>query len=119
MIITRSIRRFLFAAQGLRRALAEDFSFQTQWYGGIGVTALLTLWAWPLTATEGLALAGALALVWITELQNSSIEIALDHLHPETHERIGYAKDLAAAAVLGAGVFYGIVCVAIIATRIL
>lgn len=41
----------------------------------------------------------------ITELQNSSFELALDRLHPELHDTIGKSKDMAAGAVLTAGFF--------------
>jgi diacylglycerol kinase len=48
-------------------------------------------------------------LILITELQNSALEYALDHLHPDTHENIGRSKDMAAAAVLLAGLLLLIV----------
>jgi diacylglycerol kinase len=61
---------------------------------------------WPLTPTEALFLGLGFALLLITELQNSSIEDTLDHLHPDHHDAVGYSKDLAAAAVLVAALFF-------------
>jgi hypothetical protein len=50
------------------------------------------------------------------KLQNSAIEVALDQIHPERHEAIGRSKDLAAAAVVWAGVF-GLICFVLVVTH--
>jgi diacylglycerol kinase (ATP) len=63
----------------------------------------------PLTTAEVLFLILAYILILITELQNSALEYALDHLHPDTHDSIGRSKDMAAGAVLLAGIFLLIV----------
>lgn len=105
--------------RGLWSALKNDFSFKTQVVGGL-LSACLVIWfAWPLSLTEYHFLALGLALLCITELQNSSIEAAMDHLHPDTHQAVGLTKDLAAAAVLVAGRFYGITLVFIVGSRLL
>lgn len=70
-------------------------------------------WWQPLSKTELLFLLLGWCLILITELQNSALEHALDHLHPERHDTIGRSKDLAAAAVLLAGVFLLLVLVVI------
>jgi diacylglycerol kinase len=54
--------------------------------------------------------------VLITELQNTSFEEALDHLHPELHDKIGRSKDMAAGAVLTAGIFLALVMLVILCT---
>jgi diacylglycerol kinase len=72
---------------------------------------------WPLTQTEILFLALSYALILITELQNTSFEKALDKLHPELHDDIGASKDIAAAAVLTAGLFALCVVLVISAER--
>jgi undecaprenol kinase len=46
------------------------------------------------------ALVLAIALVFVAEIINSSIEALADHLHPSQHPSIKAAKDMAAAAVL-------------------
>jgi diacylglycerol kinase len=113
----RLLRRFPPSLKGLRRAAQTDFSFQTQlWGGGISFGIVYFLAA-PLSSTELLFLLLGLALIFITELQNSSVEVALDHLHPDKHDRVGYSKDLAAAAVFTAGVFYAAVLTIILLSR--
>jgi len=84
-------------------ALRHDFSFRWQvvliGLALIGVGYL----AQPLSQFDVFALMLAYGLVLITELQNSALEEALDHLHPELHDRIGRTKDMAAGSVLLAG----------------
>jgi len=106
-MITRVLRRLPHALRGLTQALLIDFSFKTQCYGGLLTTTLVILITWPLSSVEGLFLGLGFALLLITELQNSSMEATLDHLHPDHHEMVGYSKDLAAAAVLVAAILYG------------
>ena len=118
-MIRRTLRRFPHALRGLRTALRTDFSFRTQWYGGLVMSGVVLGVAWPLSSTEGLFLSLGFALLLITELQNSSVEAALDHLHPEHHERVGYSKDLASAAVLVAGLFFAGVVATILGSRLL
>ncbi len=102
-------RRFGFALSGIRYAIRTDKSFRLQWYGlGIVVSTILAI-LMPLTRDELLFIVGTYILILITELQNSALEYALDHLHPDTHENIGRSKDMAAAAVLLAGLLLLIV----------
>lgn len=101
----RYVRRFRFALGGIWYALRRDFSFRWQviLLGlAVGLTAYF---AWPLSTTQALLLVLAYILVLLTELQNSALEEALDHLHPTQHDRIGRTKDMAAGSVLLAGVF--------------
>jgi diacylglycerol kinase len=105
----KQARRFGFALSGLRYAIRTDKSFRLQWYGlGIVVSTILAI-LMPLTRDELLFIVGTYILILITELQNSALEYALDHLHPDTHENIGRSKDMAAAAVLLAGLLLLIV----------
>ena len=111
--IIRYARRFRFALAGIFYALRHDFSFRWQvvliGLALIGVGYL----AQPLSQFELFALILAYGLVLITELQNSALEEALDHLHPELHDRIGRTKDMAAGSVLLAG-FIAIAIVALV-----
>jgi diacylglycerol kinase len=103
--LKKQLRRFGFAQAGIRYAVRTDKSFRLQWYGiGSIVVAALYLLA-PLSVHEFLLIMLAYFLILITELQNSALEYALDHLHPETHDNIGRSKDMAAGAVLLAGLF--------------
>lgn len=115
----RILRRFPHALRGLWSALRDDFSFQTQVVGGLGTSGFVIWFAWPLSLTEYHFLALGLALLFITELQNSSVEAAMDRLHPDIHDAIGLTKDLAAAAVLVAGGFYGLTLAFIVGSRLL
>lgn len=58
-----------------------------------------------LTATEWLWISLAIALVFITEMLNSAIELLCDLVMPEFHEKAGRLKDIAAGAVLVAALF--------------
>ena len=57
-----------------------------------------------ISASDWRWIALAIALVWLTEIMNTSIESVCDALHPEHHPMIGIAKDAAAGAVLMAGI---------------
>jgi undecaprenol kinase len=97
--------RFSYPVKGVVYAVNHDASFRGQFYiGGIILTLILTVF-FPLTLIEVLFAVLAWVLVLITELQNSAFEAALDHLHPELHQEIGKSKDMAAGAVLLAGLF--------------
>lgn len=112
-MIKRYFSRFPHAVRGIVRATKSDFGFRTQIYLGIIVFVVIGyLWR-PMSDIEILFLSLAWALILITELQNSAIETALNQLHPELHKEIGHSKDLAAGAVLIAGVFLIIVLVTI------
>jgi diacylglycerol kinase len=111
--IVRYARRFRFAVAGLLYAFANDFSFRWQVVLiGLALAAVGYV-AQPLSQLELLGLLLAYGLVLITELQNSALEEALDHLHPELHDRIGRTKDMAAGSVLLAG-FIAVAIVALV-----
>lgn len=61
----------------------------------------------------------AIALVWIAEAFNTSIERLSDAVTVERNENIGYAKDVAAGAVLAASIFAVIIGLTIFVPRIL
>ncbi len=116
--VTHQQRRFGYALKGYCTAFKSDINFRLQ--------VLLFLFyivfgylVWPLTKTEILFLAISYALIVITELQNTSFEKALDRLHPELHDDIGASKDIAAAAVLSAGLFAVLVVLILLISRII
>lgn len=112
--ITRNIKRLRFALAGIFYALKNDFSYRWQVSGGIVILGVFVFWQYPLTQMEWLFLGLGWTLVLITELQNSSFEAALDRIHPELHDSIGRSKDMAAGAVLTAGLFLLIVMLSIV-----
>jgi len=54
---------------------------------------------------EWLVICLAAGMVLCAEALNSALEVSLNHLHPQQHEAIGKAKDLAAGGVLLAAIF--------------
>jgi diacylglycerol kinase len=112
-------KRLGYALAGIRYAVRFDRSFRLQWYGiGLAVICCMVLLS-PLTPVEILFIILAYILILITELQNSALEYALDHLHPDTHENIGRSKDMAAGSVLLAGLFLVIVIAVLTYSRLL
>lgn len=102
--IKKQDRRFRNALRGIFLASRDDLNFKLGLLSGIFFLVFGYL-MWPLSQTELFSLALAFVLIIITELQNTSFEAALDRIHPEQHEYIGKSKDMAAGAVLVAGIF--------------
>ncbi len=117
--VEKQRRRLGFALRGIHYALRTDKSFRLQWYGVGSVIAFAIVVLTPVTSTELLFLVLAYFLILITELQNSALEYALDHLHPETHDNIGRSKDMAAGAVFLAGLFLTIVIATLLYPRMM
>ena len=116
-MLKRYRARFPHALRGLRFGVVHDFGFRTQLYG-IGAVVIAALYVFsPLTKEEFLFIVLAYVLILITELQNTALEIALNRLHPEQHVGIGTSKDLAAGAVLLAGIFLLVVLAVLIFER--
>ncbi len=117
--VEKQRRRLGFALRGIHYAIRTDKSFRLQWYGVGSVVAFAILILTPVSSTELLFLILAYFLILITELQNSALEYALDHLHPETHDNIGRSKDMAAGAVFLAGLFLVVVIATLLYTRVM
>lgn len=113
-MIKKYSRRFPHAFRGILYAATKDFGFRTQLYLG-GFIAILIVFSFKsLSSTEFLFIALSYVLVLTTELQNSALEAALDRLHPEINDKIKVSKDMAAGAVLMAGLFLLITLVTIV-----
>lgn len=112
----KNISRLKYALSGILYALRADYSYRTQAWTILLIITAAVFFLQPLNQTEILFLGLAYVLILITELQNSSFESALDHLHPELHDKIGRSKDMAAGAVFSAGLFLVFVLVVIIFT---
>lgn len=116
--IRKQAKRLGYAVQGIRYAVRTDKSFRLQWYGlGSIIVAIICLLS-PLSTAEFLFIALTYIMILITELQNSALEYALDHLHPETHDNIGRSKDMAAGSVLLAAGALLLVLGTLLATRL-
>ena len=98
------IHRFNNAFRGIYYATKEDSNFRWQISSGI-LFITIGIIAKSITETQILFLVLSYFLILITELQNTSLEAALDRLHPEHHSDIGKSKDMMAGSVLFAGIF--------------
>jgi diacylglycerol kinase len=107
--------RFSHPIRGLAYAVKHDSAIQIDLLlGVIGIPAVYVVFG-PLSVRELLLLVFCWFFVVVTELQNTSIEVALDQVHPERHEAIGRSKDLASAAVVWAAVF-GLISLLVVLT---
>jgi diacylglycerol kinase len=94
--------RLGFAFAGLRAAWRHESSFRIELMIALAAVAALVV------LRPGLLWAGliifAIALVLALELANTAIEAIMDHLHPTIAPEVKFAKDVASAAVLVAGI---------------
>ena len=110
--------RYANAFAGIVYAVKHDRSYRSNMYlFGVVVVGIFIFFD-PLETWEGLFVLLAYTIILITELQNSALEAALDRMHPEMHDMIGKSKDMAAGAVLTAGVFLMIVIGTLVLNRI-
>ncbi|MFI5203550.1 MAG: diacylglycerol kinase family protein [Flavobacteriales bacterium] len=96
--ITRQIKSFHYALQGLRYLWNEEHNFRIHLAAAIVVVTggcILTL-----TTAEWCIVLLCIALVMITETINTSIENISNYVSPGFHPAIKKIKDLSAAAVL-------------------
>lgn len=87
-----------FAFQGWRTAWRREANFRIHTMAAILVVAAL-LAIRPAPIWWALVLV-VVALVLAFELMNAALEAVIDRLHPELHDEIKAAKDMAAGAVL-------------------
>lgn len=113
----RQLMRIGYALQGLTYGIRYDSGVQINLVIGV-VLIIFGYLLWPLSHVELLFLGLGFSILFITELQNSALEHALDRVHPEFHEEIKQSKDMAAASVLVAAIFIGIVILSILFPRI-
>lgn len=91
------MKRIGFALNGINEAFKSESSFRAQVV--LGVVAIV-YFAWlDVTAIWWALLVFIIALVLSAELFNTSIELLIDHLHPELHPKIKVIKDLSAGGV--------------------
>ncbi len=106
------------ALRGFFLAIIKDRGVQFQVGFALITIPLLLIFLFPLTLHEYALLLIGYAFLYITELQNTALEISLNRLHPEKHESIRDSKDIAASSTLvSLGVFILLVCI-LIADRI-
>ena len=95
-------KSFVYAWNGILQFLKTEHNARIHLVLTIAVIILCL--ALHVSAGEAAALVIVIALVWITELINTSLEKAMDFISTEKHPQIKWVKDLAAAAVLVAAI---------------
>lgn len=111
--VTRALRALVNSYAGLRFALNEESAFRQELLLAL-VLVPLALWL-PASAAETLLMIGAVVLILITELLNSSVEAAIDRISYEHHGLSKRAKDYGSAAVLLSLVLCAIIYITVIA----
>ncbi len=93
----RLLNALRYSMRGLASAVRVESAFRQELIGAAVLVPLALVLALP--ALETVALIGAVVLVLIVELVNSSIEAAIDRISLDHHRLSGRAKDLGSAAV--------------------
>ncbi|MGY3053057.1 diacylglycerol kinase (ATP) [Pedobacter sp. UYEF25] len=101
------IKSFKYAFNGLKMLFV--FEHNARIHGLATFLVVVLSWVLKISNLEWLAVLGAIAMVFIAELVNSSIEKMADVISPEQNKNIARIKDMAAAAVLVAAIFSVIV----------
>jgi diacylglycerol kinase len=96
--MSRFIKSFGFALNGILYAFKSQANFKIHCV--LIVMVSFAGWYFELKGAEWLWLLAAIALVLISELFNTAIEVLVDLVSPAYHEKAGIVKDTAAAAVL-------------------
>ncbi len=97
------LRGFIYAWQGLTYAFSTQINFRVHSF-----CILITVTAgfcFDLNTNEWLWILASMALVFISELFNTAIEVLTDLVSPGYHRQAGIVKDLASGAVLLAALF--------------
>lgn len=113
----KTMKKISHPIRGFMHAFRRDLSFKLDMLVGLGLLVFGYLMQ-PLLMFEVLFLVLSWIILMITELLNTSLETALNRLHPDEHDDIGRSKDVAAAAVIFALVFIAVVLLSILYTRL-
>lgn len=96
--VAARIKSFRYAFAGIATLVRREHNARIHL-----VATLVVLWTaayYSVERWEWMGLLLAIGGVWAAEAINTAIECLADACHPEQHEMIGQAKDVAAAAVL-------------------
>ncbi|UKT65183.1 diacylglycerol kinase family protein [Pedobacter mucosus] len=97
-LIRDRIKSFKYAFNGLRIFFSEEHNARI--HVAAAILALGLAFYLELASFEWIAILMAIALVFIAEIFNTSVEKLADVVSPTLHPKIKIVKDLAAAAVL-------------------
>jgi len=96
--ITKRIKSFGYAINGLRVLLKEEHNSRIHLLAAIGI--VVAGFIFNISLYEWIALTFAIGFVIALEIINTAIENISDFVSPERHDSIKKIKDLAAAGVL-------------------
>lgn len=106
MLLIRNIfLKITHALRGIRLVFKEELSFRLELLFGVAAVVYV-YFLWPIELYSVFALLISYFLILSFELMNTSIETAMERLHPGQHDLIGKSKDIAAGAVLLSGVLF-------------
>ncbi|MET3113374.1 diacylglycerol kinase [Pedobacter sp. CG_S7] len=100
--MSRFIKSFGFALNGIVYAFKTQPNFK--YHCALTILAVTLGWYYRLNNSEWLWIMVAVAMVLISELLNTAIEILVDLVSPTYNKKAGLVKDTAAAAVLIAAI---------------
>jgi diacylglycerol kinase len=92
------LHSFQYAIEGLRTCFLTQRNFRIHIFAVIAVSVTAAFLG--VSRREWVMLVLCMALVMVTEMINTVIEMLCDWLHPATHPLIKKIKDISAAAVL-------------------
>ena len=100
-------RSFRWAARGVFALVVHEHNARIHLAATVAVAALA--FALGIDATGWALLALAMACVWAAEAMNTAVEALADAVHPDEHELVARAKDVAAGGVLITAIFAAVV----------
>jgi diacylglycerol kinase (ATP) len=115
--LTKRIRSFGFAFQGLKTVLREEHNARIHALAAVGV--ILLGFGLNISKGEWLAITIVIGFVFVTEILNTAIENIADFVSPEKNSAIKKIKDLAAAGVLVSAFIAAVVGLIVFGSRML
>jgi len=115
----RRLRSFGHAFRGGRTLVATQPNARVHAVATLAVTVTVLGFVLRIDRMEWVAVAVAMASVWLAEAMNTAVELLADEVTLEQRERIGQAKDVAAFGVLAAAVAAAAVGLLVFAPRLL
>ena len=100
--MSRFTKSFGFALNGILYAFKTQPNFKV--HSALIVMVTFAGWYFQLNGSEWLWILAAIAMVIISELVNTAIEVLVDLVSPAYNQKAGIVKDTAAAAVLVAAI---------------
>ena len=100
--IAKRIKSFAFAFRGIFKAFRTEHNLWIQ--SSIAIVVIIFGFYFQIPSNEWILVIIAIGMVLMAELFNTAIESLVDLVSPEYDEMAGFAKDVAAGAVLVAAI---------------